>query len=354
MLKILLSGLSMDSGFHRNERVLIGAALAFTLAACSEAENSSGTTTSAPRVEPTAMAILPPASAAPLPQEAAIQAEVQEDVPGITGHVEIIRDFPSDFVTSRDIHIWLPPSYASSTQRYPVVYVHDGQNLYDPALSKYSQVDWGFDEAMEELVRTGRAREAIIVGIASLEDERFENYMPQKAMTPEVEERVRSNFAINGWPLGEVNSDDYLRFVVDEVKPYVDANYRTLPGREDTSMVGASMGGLITTYALVEYPEVFGSGAGVSTHLPLAGGALVDYFGGRLPDPARTRVYYDYGTETLDAEYEEPHLKLDALMREAGFGEGNYVMETFDGHSHSEIDWRTRVDQPLEFLLGAP
>ena len=343
------------TGLRRaGRRAVAGVAALLAVAGCSESESHpAGATASTSNIADVPGRVETAVTAEMPPDAKRLEPELQS-APGITGHVEVLRGFPSEFVTPRDLHIRLPQSYSEGEARYPVVYVHDGQNLYDPALSKYSQTDWGFDEAMEELVRTGRAREAIIVGIASLEDERFENYMPQKAMTPEVEERVRSNFAMNGWPLGEVNSDDYLRFVVEEVKPYVDANYRTLPGREDTSMIGASMGGLITTYALMEYPDVFGSAAGVSTHLPLAGGALVDYFGGRLPDPGRTRVYYDYGTETLDAEYEEPHLRLDALMREAGFGEGKYVMEKFDGHSHSEIDWRTRVDQPLEFLLGAP
>ena len=331
---------------------LVGFALALTLAACSDADSPAETDAPAPRADRAAMSIAP---TAPAPEPPAIRPDVQENVPGITGHVEVLRAFPSDFVTSRDIHIWLPPSYAEGEARYPVVYVHDGQNLYDPALSKYSQTDWGFDEAMDELVRTGRAREAIIVGVASLEDERFENYMPQKAMTPEVRERVRSNFAINGWPLGEVNSDAYLRFLVEELKPHIDANYRTLPGRADTSMIGASMGGLITTYALVEYPDVFGQGAGVSSHFPLAGGALVDYFSDRIPAPSRTRVYYDYGTETLDADYEEYQTRLDAQFREAGFVDGEtFVSRKFEGHSHSETDWRTRVDQPLEFLLRAP
>ena len=313
--------------------LLLSSALA--LAACAESAPEAAIALSEPATEP------------------AIAAEVQTDVPGITGHVEIIRAFPSTHVTPRDLHIWLPPSYAAGGGRYPVVYVHDGQNLYDPALSKYSQVDWGFDEAMTELIASGEARAAMVVGIASLEDERFENYMPQKATTPEVREAVRSQFAMNGWSLGTINSDDYLRFVVEEVKPFIDARYRTLPGRADTSMVGASMGGLVTTYALLEYPDVFGQGAGVSTHLPVGEGALVPYFADRLPAPGRTRFWFDYGTETLDADYAPYHEDLDARFIARGYTvEEDFVSRMYPGHSHSETDWRTRVADPLRFLLG--
>ena len=297
-------------------------------------------------------ALLAGCSAESLPQSRFPAVEVQVGVEGISGHVEIVRDFASDYVTPRDLHIWLPPDYSSSSARYPVIYVHDGQNLFNPALSKYSQIDWGFDEAMSALLAEGKVPPAIIVGIASLEEERFENYMPQKAMTPEVREHIRSDFAMKGWDMGEVNSDDYLRFVVEELKPAIDAHYRTQPERESTSMVGASMGGLITTYALIEYPEVFGQGAGVSTHFPIGDGAVIDYIAANLPDPARTRVYYDYGTETLDADYGPYHARVDALMLDAGFEAGdNYVSEEYDGHSHTESDWRKRVGEPLKFLL---
>jgi predicted alpha/beta superfamily hydrolase len=112
------------------------------------------------------------------------------------------------------------------------------------------------------------------------------------------------------------------------------------------------MGGLISLYALTEYPSVFGRAGCVSTHWPIGGSLLVDYFGNVLPRPGDHRIYFDYGTETIDADYEPYQLRMDALMQAAGYERGaDWITQKFEGAEHSERAWRARVDVPLKFLL---
>jgi predicted alpha/beta superfamily hydrolase len=274
------------------------------------------------------------------------------DAPALqaTGSVVSWHEVPSAHVAARDVDIWLPPGYAQHPgQRYPVLYMHDGQNLFDPALS-YTGVDWGIDETMTRLIAARQIREAIVVGVWNT-PRRLQEYMPRKPVTA-------SSLAIGvdgmaPLSVAEIVSDDYLRFLVEELKPAIDARFRTLPGRDDTAIMGSSMGGLISLYATSEYPQVFGGAAGVSTHWPIGDGVVVDWLGAHLPDPATHKIYFDHGTTTIDADYAPYQQRMDALMRKAGYVEGrDWVTRTFDGAAHNEQAWRARVEVPLEFLLG--
>ncbi|HJW46870.1 MAG TPA: alpha/beta hydrolase-fold protein, partial [Lysobacter sp.] len=154
-------------------------------------------------------------------------------------------------------------------------------------------------------------------------------------------------------PAASIVSDDYLKFVVTELKPFIDATYRTRKGRDDTFVMGSSMGGLISLYAVAEYPEVFGGAGAVSTHWPIGDGIVIDWLGAHLPSPRNHRIYYDFGTATLDAQYEPYQRRMDALMPAHGYVEGrNWTTRKFEGAEHSERAWRARVDVPLVFLLG--
>jgi predicted alpha/beta superfamily hydrolase len=151
-----------------------------------------------------------------------------------------------------------------------------------------------------------------------------------------------------------MGADAYLRFLVDELKPFVDATYRTLPGRDDTFVMGSSMGGLISLYALCEYPQVYGGAGCLSTHWPAGDGIVIDYLAETLPPPGHHKIYFDYGTETLDAQYEPYQRRADQVMRAAGYTEGvEWMTRRFDGAAHDEAAWQARVHVPLEFLLGA-
>jgi predicted alpha/beta superfamily hydrolase len=289
-----------------------------------------------------------------LPPRSVTVLELAGETPlpaGVTGTVKTEESFPSKRVAARRVDVWLPPGYeANSTRRYPVLYMHDGQNLFDPALS-YIGVDWGIDETMTRLIREGAVREAIVVGVWNT-PKRSEEYLPAKAVTGS---KKPDDWPDMFWLRKLTNvSDDYLRFLVGELKPFVDSNYRTLPNRANTFTMGSSAGALISIYALAEYPDVFGGAGGVSTHWPMGDGLMIDYLEPRLAGlRGGHRFYFDFGTETLDSNYEPYQRRVDALMRRAGYVEGvDWMTRKYEGDEHSERAWRRRVDVPLRFLLG--
>jgi predicted alpha/beta superfamily hydrolase len=269
---------------------------------------------------------------------------------GVTGTVRFHGAFPSRHVAARHVEVWLPPGYARDAgTRYPVLYMHDGQNVFAPATS-YTGLDWAVDETMTRLVAERRVRPAIVVAVWNT-PARFFEYMPRRALDHLAD-------SVRGMPqtraqTDSVRSDAYLRFLVAELKPFVDRTYRTRPGRADTFVMGSSMGGLISAYALAEYPAVFGGAGCVSTHWPAGDGVMIEYLRRQLPPPAGHRLYFDHGTATLDSLYAPYQRRADAVMRAAGYVEGrNWVTRVFPGAEHSERAWRARVEEPLVFLLG--
>ncbi|UCE19591.1 MAG: alpha/beta hydrolase [Gemmatimonadota bacterium] len=274
----------------------------------------------------------------------------EEPLPGVIGNVVHHGTFPTNFVEPRTVDVWLPPGYAEShEQRYPVLYMHDGQNLFDPVTS-FIGVDWGIDETMTRLIEERRIREAIVVGIGNA-PQRIQEYMPQKPVeTMLSSEKKAECISEQGEPL----SDRYLRFIVSELKPFIDATYRTLPERAQTFIMGSSMGGLISVYAVCEYPDIFGGAGCVSTHWPAGDGVVIEYLKKTLPDPNTHKIYFDYGTETVDAAYEPYQMKVDTVMQKAGYTRGeNWITKKFPGHEHSERAWRQRVHIPLTFFFGS-
>lgn len=269
--------------------------------------------------------------------------------PGITGTLVRYADMPSANVAPRNVDVWLPAGYGKdSGKRYPVLYMHDGQNLFDPATS-YGGIDWAVDEVMTDLIEKGAVREAIVVGVWNT-PKRREEYMPQRAVQGNVDFNVPGADDVKP---DAIISDRYLAFLVAELKPFVDATYRTLPDRANTYVMGSSMGGLISQYAMSRYPELYGGAGCVSTHWPAGDGVALDDFGAHLPDPATHKYWFDYGTATLDAAYEPYQKRADEMLRNAGYSEGrNWITRKFEGAEHSERAWRLRVDQPLVFLLG--
>ena len=269
--------------------------------------------------------------------------------PGVTGTVLRYPSMPSGHVAARNVDVWLPPGYDREPgKRYPVLYMHDGQNLFDPATS-YGGVDWGIDETMTRMIAAGEVREAIVVGVWNT-PKRREEYMPQRAVQGAIDFNVPGSTAARP---EDIISDRYLAFLVEELKPFIDANYRTLPDRADTYVMGSSMGGLVSQYAISKYPGVYGGAGCVSTHWPAGNGIALDDFAAHLPDPATHKYYFDYGTATLDESYEPYQLRADAILRNAGYVEGrNWITRKFEGAEHSEKAWRLRVGEPLAFLIG--
>lgn len=267
-----------------------------------------------------------------------------------SGVIQRHHDFTTMQSPMRFVDVWLPPGYAAGGTRYPVLYMHDGQNLFDPATS-YGGVDWGMDEAITRLMAEGKTGGAIVVGIWNTPQRRSE-YMPQKpfASSPLLALTAMRAF----WQPLRPGSDAYLRFLVGQVKPLIDGQYRTQPDQPNTFVMGSSMGGLISLYALEEYPHIFGGAGCVSTHWPAGGNRLVDALAAALPKPGSHRLYFDFGTATLDSSYEPYQRRMDARLAAAGYTEGvDWLTHKFPGAEHSEKSWRERVYIPLEFLLKA-
>jgi len=266
------------------------------------------------------------------------------------GDVHRHAHMPSQFIQPRHVDVWRPPGFgADAATRYPVIYMQDGQNLFDPALA-YTGVDWGVAEAITRLHGQQQIPAAIVVGVWCTAQRRRE-YMPQKPLeTPEAQ-ALRARF-VREWE-GAPIADAYLRFLVEELKPFIDASYPTLPDQPSTFIMGSSMGGLLSLYALIEYPQVFGGAGCLSTHWPIGGSLLVDALGAALPPPATHKLYFDFGTATLDAGYEPYQRRMDSWMAAAGYTLGqNWRTEKFAGAEHTESAWRARVHIPLQFLLG--
>jgi enterochelin esterase-like enzyme len=288
--------------------------------------------------------------------------------PPATGRLIEYPAMTSAFVDPRNVTVWLPEGYDHGTARYPVLYMHAGQNLFDDSCAGFG-VEWGVDEHVTRLAAAGAIRPAIVVGIWST-PKRFREYGPAGPLRHLSSKTAKAIEATYG---GSNLSDAYLRFIVSELKPRIDAAYRTLPGRKHTSVMGSSMGGLISFYALARYPDVFGGAACLSVHVPLMpldpakDAALVDaiapeikqawrrYIARSLPRPGRNRIYMDHGTLHLDQFYAPFQEVVDQAILAKGYRRNHdFVSRAFPGTTHNERAWNDRLDIPLSFLLGQP
>ena len=272
-------------------------------------------------------------------------------------NIERLSNVESDFVTARHVDVWLPDGYHDSTGPVDVIYAHDGQNLFNPEWSFYSRADWGIDETLQELIDDGVVDDTIVVAIWSTPKRRLE-YLPQEAwdLAPE-----HMQLYIQDQEGGRPESREYLRFIVEELKPEIDRRYRTNRDRDDTFLLGSSMGGLVSLYGMIRHPDVFSAAACLSTHWPLhvdlndieATEAFIGYLESALPPPESARFYFDYGTEELDGRYEPHQALIDAMAVGLGYSMGdNWQTHKFEGAGHSEVYWQQRVDVPLTFLLA--
>lgn len=250
----------------------------------------------------------------------------------IVGALKVRRDVWSPQLSNRrDLLVYLPPSYETGSQRYPVIYMHDGQNLFDDMTSFAGE--WQVDETMHAL--SERGLEAIVVGIPNLGEQRMDEYSP---------------FIQPG--LGGGRGAAYLAFVVETIKPLIDRDFRTLPDREHTGVLGSSMGGLISLYAYFSRPDTFGFAGVLSPALWFARRAIFPYIA-QAPFVPGT-LYLDMGTA------EGPEVLADArrmrtLLRQKGYRSPatlRYVEER--GAEHAEAVWANRLPIALKFLLNPP
>lgn len=288
------------------------------------------------------------------------------------GHVEEYPRFESDFMSPRQVYVWLPDGY-SEREKYPVLYMHDGQMLFDDTWTWNGQ-EWQVDEVLGSLIAEGKVPPAIVVGIAN-GNNRYGEYFPEKVLeylggVPDSltgtsnESASALNYMLSSGTIYE--ADEYLRFLTSELKPFIDSHYSTLSDKEHTFIAGSSMGGLISLYALCEYPEVFGGAACMSTHLPMitsadyAGAAgisqtvfeaFMQYLEEHLPSPGSCLLYTDRGDSTLDALYPPYQDRLDSLLTSRGWTSPAWQTRVFPGAAHTERDWAARLHVPVTFLM---
>ncbi len=272
------------------------------------------------------------------------------------GRLERLAGLRFRHVDPRPVEVWLPPGYDEG-RPHDVLYMHDGQMLFD-ATTTWNRQAWNLDQVAAPLMQQGVLREFIVVAPWNNGSLRFAEYFPQ-AWLPLLDEHWRAALGARLMH-GPPRSDAYLRFLVEELKPAVDARYRTRPGREHTQLMGSSMGGLVSLYGLCEYPETFCGAGCISTHwigLFERNGAIPDaaarYLAQRLPDPARTRIWMDRGTRELDALYDEAQARIDSLMQSRGFGPPGFRSVVHPGGGHNETDWGRQLPGPLRHLLAA-
>lgn len=282
----------------------------------------------------------------------------------VAGSIVRHSNFPSSFVASRNVDVWLPDGYSTS-KKYAVLYMQDGQMLFDRTIT-WNKLAWDVDDVATKLLQEGKLNNFIVVGIWNNGEKRHHEYFPQKAFESlsVIEKTMISEqlmAAKRTQTYFEPNSDNYLRFLVKELKPFIDSAYATLPSRVHTFIAGSSMGGLISMYAICEYPKVFGGAACISTHWPgifstnnnPIPNAFLKYLQNNLPNPATHRIYFDCGDATLDSLYPPLQKKVDMVMIMKQYNNKNWITSYFTGGvAHSEKDWNFRLHHPLLFLLG--
>jgi len=228
----------------------------------------------------------------------------------------------------------------------------------------FNHQSWEVDEVFCRLLEEGKIQDCIVVGVANVGRTRMQEYFPQDVAdrySPELKAFAKSMRMGEGELLG----NNYMRFLVEEVKPFIDKTYSTKKDREHTFHMGSSMGGLLSSYAVTKCPEVFGGAGCLSTHSILylanseaarasvdaANLCYVDYLRENLK-PNSCKVYMDRGDQTLDAQYPKYQDRLDRMFKEAGWDEAHYVSKVYPGHAHEEKAWASRLEVPVLFLLG--
>ncbi|MCM2302688.1 MAG: alpha/beta hydrolase-fold protein [Flavobacteriaceae bacterium] len=244
----------------------------------------------------------------------------------ITGSVKYHRNFKGKNLLDRDIIVWLPPNY-NNNERYDVLYMHDGQNLFDPRTSSFG-VDWRIDETIDSLITSKKIKPLIVVGIYNTKD-RSSEYLPAE--------------------MGK----DYMQFIVYQLKPFIDKNYSTKSGRKHTSVGGSSMGGIISFALVWEYPRVFSKAICMSPAFKINHIDYVKEVTNYTGKKKKIKLYIDNGGIGLEEQL-QPGIDdmLKALEQKAYF-EGTDLLWIHDKNAkHFEAAWAKRMPFALQWLLG--
>ena len=261
--------------------------------------------------------------------------------------------FKSKYVDARSIDVWLPEGY-SKHKKYAVLYMQDGQNIFG-SKETWNHQSWQIAKTLSRLIKEDSIGNTIVVGIWNNGNQRVAEYYPQKAFQ-DISEPYKDSLL--AWMPGGPDGDNYLKFMVKELHPFIDSAFSVYTDQRHTFLMGSSYGGLISLYAICEYPKVFGGAACMSTHwiglfnpnkaIPHA---IENYLREHLPSPKDHKIYFDYGSETLDRFYGPYQKQVNVIMKEKGYTSKDWMNRHFPGADHSEKSWSERVYIPLEFLL---
>ena len=246
----------------------------------------------------------------------------------VTGRLDYIKNVRGDGIPPRDIIIWLPPEYGKDIDKhYPVLYMQDGQNLFDPSTAAFG-VDWQLDEIADSLIRNGAMKSIIIVGLAN-----------------------------TTWRNSEYAENDtgyaYMKFVVEKVKPLIDSSYRTLAGPGSTAVGGSSLGGLISFMLGWNYPEVFSMVMCVSPALKIYNLDYVDNVNGYNGHRKNLKFYFDAGINSIDSLLVPGMNEMIQALEKKGYNSGKDIMKYIDiKGEHNESSWAARAWRPLLFFFG--
>lgn len=267
-------------------------------------------------------------------------AVAQERQHTLTGDIRTHAKFHSRFLPAdRDIIVYLPPGYEQDKKkRYPVLYLHDGQNIFDGATSYIPGMEWRVDETAQALITAKAISPLIIVGVYNAGTERVDEYTPTK------DEQVKQGG----------RADLYGRMLVEELKPFIDQQYRTLRGPRETGLGGSSLGGLVSLYLGMKYPQVFGKLAVVSPSVWWDNRMIVRDVQA-LKGKLRTRIWIDIGTKegkTPAEATEGTRLLRDTLITKGWKENADLKYFEAEGAEHNEKAWAERVGPMLKFLFG--
>lgn len=276
------------------------------------------------------------------------------------GNLYRLDSIKSKYIKTRPVDVWLPDEYTPA-KKYAVMYMHDGQMLFD-ANTTWNKQEWKIDEVADQLNKDNTIRDFIVVAIHNIPKIRWQDLFPEKAITnanTQITDTLMASYMLDDFDISNLSGDDYLKFLVHELKPLVDVNFSVKTDKDNTFIAGSSMGGLMSMYAISEYPEVFSGAACLSTHWigfkpsdnTILSKLIFDYVKQNVPSSKSHKLYFDYGTKTLDQYYLKYGPKVDSIYLNNGYTNKNFKNLKFEGEDHSENSWQKRINIPFKFLL---
>ena len=278
---------------------------------------------------------LPTFSSSPLPPQSLLP--IAEDCTTPHERLRLHQHFRSDFLPDpRNLIVYLPPNYsAEPTRHFPVLYLHDGQNLFDPQTSYIPGKTWQVRETADEAIGAGRVEPLIIVGIYNTGDRRIAEYTPTR-----------------DWKMGGGLAPAYGQLITEELIPFIGSHYRTLGGSPHTGIGGSSLGGLVSLYLGVEHAQIFGRIAVHSPSIWWNHRSILSYLQHRDLEPL-PRIWLDVGDNEGARTLDDVNLLYEQLLQQGWQADEDLHFEVASGGRHDESSWATRVGPMLQFLFPA-